>query len=252
MVAQRLVIFLDDADTMNDARLRDEQVRQAVGAFLPRLLGGTRQAWANAHAIALAELWDGYRRTMFGNVEADYPSFRRCWLVTWLRRMCELVGIPAPDEDACHALALRTEHYATREVRAAFPGAIEAIRLLHTWGYTLHTASSADSAELEGYLEGMEVRQCFGRLYGPDLVNTIKEGPLYYTRIFADAGVEPAHALVVDDNPLVTGWAAAAGAWTARIGIPRGDWPEPHLQLTSLADLPDALPRLENMVKEAL
>jgi hypothetical protein len=41
----------------------------------------------------------------------------------------------------------------------------------------------------------MEVRDLFGRLYGPDLVNTAKTGPVYYERIFDDAQVEPGQAI---------------------------------------------------------
>jgi hypothetical protein len=63
------------------------------------------------------------------------------------------------------------------------------VRHLQACGYRLRTASGECSAELAGYLEGMGVRHCFQRLYGPDLVNTLKEGTDYYARIFADAGV---------------------------------------------------------------
>jgi hypothetical protein len=58
-------------------------------------------------------------------------------------------------------------------------------------GYALHTVSGACSLELAGALEGMGVRHCFGRLYGADLINTFKEGPEYYARLFADVGVQP-------------------------------------------------------------
>jgi FMN phosphatase YigB (HAD superfamily) len=244
-VTTLLTIFLDDAGTMNDPEVRAGQVRRAVGEFLSGEIGGDAGMWGVACGEALAELWKGYRRTMFGNLAADYAVFRRRWLVEWVTGMCVRRGVVAPDGDTCVDFALRMEAYATRRVRAAYPGVLEAIWELHGRGHVLHTASSEDSAELEGYLEGMGVRRCFGRLYGPDLTGVIKEGPLYYTRILADAGVAPGDALVVDDNPLVIGWAAAAGARTARIGAYGGDWPEPDLQLTALAELPDAIRLLD-------
>jgi hypothetical protein len=40
----------------------------------------------------------------------------------------------------------------------------------------------------------------------------------WVARIFADAGVAPAEALVVDDNPLALRWAAEAGARTVFVG----------------------------------
>src|SRR6185437_11322065 len=109
-------------------------------------------------------------------------------------------------------------------------------------GYRLHTASGEHSLDLTGYLEGMGVRDCFGSLYGPDLVRTVKAGPRLYERIFAHADVEPACALVVDDSEEVLDWAASVGARTVLRG------PEPprsprHRHVTSLAELPNLLGR---------
>ncbi|MGH2367640.1 MAG: HAD family hydrolase, partial [Chloroflexota bacterium] len=245
-MGRQFIIFLDDAGTMTDPQRRAQQLRRAVGYFLSRHLGGGPAMWADAHDAVLAQLWDDYRQTMFGNVTADYRAFRRRWLLGWVQDMYTHCGVQPPPVQVCLDLALRAEAYATRQVRSAFPGAVEVIQTLAARGHTLHTASSEDSAELAGYLEGMGVRPCFGRLYGPNLIGTIKEGPPYYTRIFADAGVAPEQALVVDDSPLAIGWAAETGAWTARIGTPPGNWPAPDLQLESLAQLPEAIRVLED------
>jgi hypothetical protein len=87
-------------------------------------------------------------------------------------------------------------------------------------------------------LEGMGVRRCFGRLYGADLINTFKEGSEYYARLFADAGIQPAAALVVDDSAEAIEWAARLGARTALISSS----PHPQTSVTShlgsLAELP--------------
>jgi len=107
-----------------------------------------------------------------------------------------------------------TDAYIIPRVRAAFPGVVDAIRILHRQGYTLHTASGESSLHLASYLDGMGVRECFGRLYGPDLIDTFKEGPQFYERIFADSGITPAEALVVDDSPDAIAWAAQMGAHT--------------------------------------
>ncbi len=74
----------------------------------------------------------------------------------------------------------------------------------------------------------MGVLDCFTRLYGPDLINTHKNSPNYYAHIFADAGVEPAHALVIDDSLATVQWARQAGARALLIGT----------DLRSLAELP--------------
>ena len=126
----------------------------------------------------------------------------------------------------------------TPRIQATLPGAVKAIRLMHHQGYTLHTASGSCLLELAGYFEGLGVRRCFGRLYGADLINTFKEGPEYYARIFADAGVQPVEALVVDDSADATRWAAQLGARTVLIGPS----PRPETGTTprieSLAELP--------------
>lgn len=70
---------------------------------------------------------------------------------------------------------------------------------------------------LAGYLDGLGVRHCFGRLYGADLINTFKEGPEYYVHLFADVGIRPAEALVVDDSPQAINWAAETGAKTVLV-----------------------------------
>jgi HAD superfamily hydrolase (TIGR01509 family) len=88
----------------------------------------------------------------------------------------------------------------------------------------------------------MTVRDCFGRLYGPDLVNTPKEGPRYYERIFADAGVDPADAVVIDDFPGALAWAAAAGARTVLVAGVRGVGPA-DVTVGALSELPAVLAR---------
>lgn len=132
----------------------------------------------------------------------------------------------------------------TPRVRAAFPGVVAAIRALRLQGYVLHTASGESLKDLDGYLQGMGVRECFDRLYGPDLLDTFKDGPGFYQRIFADAGVEPRNALVVDDNATAAGWAAQAGAQTVLISAAAPSSTNPTLCLGSLAELPALIERL--------
>jgi HAD superfamily hydrolase (TIGR01509 family) len=152
--------------------------------------------------------------------------------------MCELLSLLTPPEEKCLDLAYRSLGWITRRIQAALPGAVETIHLLHRQGYALHTASGSCSLELAGYFEGLGVLRCFGRLYGADLVDTFKEGPEYYARLFADAGVQPVEALVVDDSTDAIEWAARLGARTVLISS------SPHPQtgvtshLGSLAELP--------------
>jgi HAD superfamily hydrolase (TIGR01509 family) len=242
---RRPAIFLDDGGVINDNRLRSAQWQRPVAEFLVPRLGGTHEAWAAANYQMITRMLEGDSWQARIRAAPDYVSFQRQYYIDWLRWMCELVGVEAPADEECVALGHAVTRYAIPRVRAAFPGAVAAIRALHRQGYALHAASGEPSQDLDEYLQGMGVRACFGRLYGPDLVDTFKDGPQFYQRIFADAGVEPEDALVVDDNANVIGWAAQAGARTVLIGAAPSPGPHPTLCLDSLADLPALIGRLE-------
>jgi HAD superfamily hydrolase (TIGR01509 family) len=156
-----------------------------------------------------ADLWHAAARAA-----PDYRSFERHYQIDWVRWMCDLVGVFAPADEDCVGLGHAATRYIMPRVRAAFPGVVAAIQTLRQQGYVLHTASGASSGDLDGYLQGMGVRACFDRLYGPDLLDTFKDGPRFYERMFADASVAPQNALVVDDNATAVGWAAQVGANT--------------------------------------
>src|SRR5258708_29192412 len=134
--------------------------------------------------------------------------------------------------------------FITRRIQAAFPRVVDTIRTLHRQSYTLHTASGESSLDLAGYLHAMGVRDCFGRLYGPDLIEVLKEGPEYYERIFADLGIAAAEALVVEDSPRAIEWATQVGARAVLVG----DSPLPQTGTTapmaSLVELPAVLHRI--------
>jgi HAD superfamily hydrolase (TIGR01509 family) len=235
-----LTIFLDDGGVMNDNAVRGPQWERLVGEFLASRLGGDLAAWGRANRIAASEEFARIEAEL--TTEADYNAFWEELDTVWLTRMCALVGVEPPADPAeSLKLGRGTAGYVTRSVRAAYPGAVDAIRVLHRRGYALNTASGEPSAHLEGYLTGMGVLPAFTRLYGPDLVNTAKAGPLYYERVFRHVGVTPADALVVDDSPQALSWARAAGAKTILIRTRGLDDEGASLTLQSLADLPGAL-----------
>jgi HAD superfamily hydrolase (TIGR01509 family) len=241
---RRPAIFLDDGGVMNDNLTRGAQWQRLVGEFFPPLLGGAPAAWAEANRVVATALFEDYQRTMGGQAEADFNAWLRGYRIAWVRDMCAYVGLPPPSEEDCLDLNARASAYVTTRVRAAFPGVVEALRAVHGLGHTLHTASGEESDDLHGYLTGMGVRDCFTGLYGPDLINTPKEGPLYYERVFADAGIDPRDATVVDDFPGALAWAAAAGARTVLVRSDRGESDNVDLVLDALSDLPAALDRL--------
>jgi HAD superfamily hydrolase (TIGR01509 family) len=229
-----LNIFLDDGRVITDKQRRAAEFERLVGDCFVPLLGRTEAAWTSAHRTVVDRLADPQEAL----ATADFVSFYRAYQFRWVGGMCELLDLPTPPEEECLDLAYRALGWITRRIQAALPGAVETIHLLYRQGYALHTASGSCSLELAGYFEGLGVRHCFGRLYGADLVNAFKEGPEYYARLFADAGVQPEMALVVDDSAEALDWAAQFGARTVLIG----SRPHPETgttpRLESLAELP--------------
>jgi HAD superfamily hydrolase (TIGR01509 family) len=233
------VIFLDDGGVMNDNRLRGPQWQRLLGEFLPPILGGTPEGWAEANRAVAEALWQPETlEHRFGHTDLSFAEYERYYALEWTQGSCRYLGLPEPDEDFCLELIRRVSAYVTPKVRSAFPGAVEAIRELKAQGYTLHTASGEASYDLEGYLSGMEVRECFVGLYGPDLVDRIKESPQYHARVLQHTGLEPEEALFVDDSARHLDRAAALGARTLLVG------PEPHPRhptIPALAELPAGL-----------
>lgn len=233
------VILLDDGGVMNDTRLRGRQYQQLAGDFFAPRLGGESSAWAEANRICIASIFEpeAWRRRV-QIATHDYTSFERTYWRDWVSGMCRLVGVAAPPEAECIELACQGEASITSHVQSTFPGAIEAIRELHSQGYILHTASGAHSLSLHGYLQAMGVRECFGQLYGSDLLQTLKVTPTYYERLFADAQIAPGEALVVDDSPRVLAWARDLGAMTVLVNAERESM-DGMLCIASVAALPE-------------
>lgn len=234
------VLFLDDGGVMNDNAARGAQWQRLVGEFFSRALGGSPQAWGEANytmAVAMFEPSAWSRRL---NAVRGYADFLERYHLDWLTFMCESVGVPVPEDAEALALAERAERWIIPQVCAALPGAADAIVKLHAEGYRLFTASGARSADLHDYLTGMRVRDAFEGLYGPDLIDTVKNGPEYYERVFADAGVPAEDAMVVDDSPAALGWASEVGATPVLVseeGKPMSD----TLHVRGLRELPDRL-----------
>lgn len=240
----RFALFLDDGGVLNDNALRGPQWQRLVATYLAPRLGGSPEAWARANRVVTDHQLAQWQA---GPPAGDsFLAFAARMDRAWLRDMCALVGVPAPqDDDACLSLARETFAFVTRRIRAAFPEVIETLHALAQYASPLHTASGEFSFELEGYLEGMGVRHLFAaRLYGPDLVHVPKLGPGYYERIFADANVPPDQAIVVDDSPHVLAWAAEAGARTVLVARHAAAVDSPFPTVHSLAELPALLEQL--------
>jgi HAD superfamily hydrolase (TIGR01509 family) len=213
----RPVIFLDSGGVINDNEARAPQWRRRVAEYFAPRLGGEPSAWEEANRVTAERLFEPGALSERMRRAPDWVSYDRDYNLDWLRMMCEYVGVPVPQEDRALALAVEASRTIVGLVHAPMAGATEAILALHGGGFELHTASGEYSDDLDAILRKLGVRHCFGRLYGPDLVNSLKAGPEYYRRVFAGTGVQPGNALVVDDSPRALGWAQEMGAKTVLV-----------------------------------
>ena len=236
----RPVIFLDSGGVINDNQARAPQWRRHVAEYFAPRLGGDGPAWEEANRITLERIIEPAAWEARMQESSDWLSFDRQYNLDWLRSMCGLMGVPCPGEDEALRLAGDAGRTIIRLVRAPMPGAAGAILALHRLGFELHTASGEYSEDLDSILTDLGVRQCFGRLYGPDLINTLKAGPEYYRLVFKGAGVRPAETLVVDDSARALRWAEQVGAPTVLVQRePPPGWATAHIG--SLAELPRLL-----------
>ncbi|HYK96780.1 MAG TPA: HAD hydrolase-like protein [Candidatus Acidoferrales bacterium] len=208
-LADLRVVFIDDGGVLNDNERRAPQWRRLLSEYLPPRLGGTPEAWAEANRPAFDRSWSRYMDRVRTGPARGIHEWIRADRGAWLVDMCERVGVAPPPDPV--SFAVETSTWVSERVRAEIPGAVEAVRQLSSGGMVLHMASGGLSWELDPYLRGMGIRHLFERLYGPDLVDTTKNGPGYYAAIIADSGTDPAGAVVVEDSTDARGWAASVG-----------------------------------------
>ncbi|MEA2662923.1 MAG: hypothetical protein QOH08_2495 [Chloroflexota bacterium] len=223
---------------MNDNELRGGEWRRLLGEFFVPRLGGTPEAWSEANRAVIDAWWPRFVAHLQTATDGVGP-----WLRAedrgWLLDMCARAGVPPPADGDVDDLVQASHRYVGERCRSAFPDVGPALRSLAREGFALHTASGEDSAQLHSYLRGMGLRDLFGRLYGPDLVDRWKNGPAYYAAIVADCGIDPAEAVVVDDSPDALGWAAASGFRAIQVDrAGRGSQLDGAHRISSLAELP--------------
>ena len=224
----RYVLFIDDGGVLNDNALRGPEWLRLIGDFMSPRLGGTPEGWARANSVVFPRVWGDIVKRLSGF--ATYTEFQRAYSVEWMRAMCARVGAQPPSDDAAVALHAELTCYVWERADAAIPGAADAVLALREAGYTLYTASGGTSWELQVITEKMGIAQAFARLYGPDLVDQVKNGPAFYEKVFAHAGVPAATALVIDSEAECCRWAREAGAQALWVD-PKGRGDAPSLEV---------------------
>ena len=169
------VLFIDDGGVLNDNARRGPEWLRLIGGFMSPRLGGATDRWAQANAVEFPRVWGSIVKRLSGF--DTYTGFLRTYSVEWMRAMCAHVGVEPPPDDTAVALHAELTCHVWQRADAAIPGAADAVLALHRAGYALYTASGQASWELEAIMEKMGIRRAFAGLYGPDLVDRVKNGP---------------------------------------------------------------------------
>jgi beta-phosphoglucomutase-like phosphatase (HAD superfamily) len=177
-------IFFDDGGVLNDNKLRAPQWRKLIAEFFMPRFGGTAEQWKRASEIAFTNFMANWKEKYSRRTDIDFFDAWNPENSLWLTMMLELVEIPVPQPQDVLPLARRAEEWITPRVQAAFPGIAAVVESLWEKGYPLYTSSGSPSWHMKGTLNGMGVDNCFIDYYGPDLVQTFKEGAAFFERIF--------------------------------------------------------------------
>lgn len=239
MPDKAIYVFLDFDDTLSDMRRLRPQLIDESAELLARF-GATREAWAQAVALALDRSVARYTERFTADPTAEYVT----WLDDERTRIGEdlfaAVGVAPPPNEPLGAIVKRMTFDALAYCNAAFPNAENALRELFEMGVRTQTASAQDSDYLLAALIGARLESYTESKFGPDLINCAKESPHFYTRVFSACGIHPGQAIVVDDQPICLRWAQEAGAHVVHARV-APDCPPAACEhtLTDLRDLPD-------------
>lgn len=206
------VLFVDKGGVLVDNSDLSPQWRHLIGEFLAPRLGGTPEAWGAANIPAFQRQWARYSTAAAEGRPADIRRFFADDARAWFLDMCDGVGLPRPAGERAATIAAETVAYVKAHLKIRPPvRGLDALRALRRRGVAMHVASADAYDELVQFLEQIEARDLFDRVYGSDLINTWKLGPAYYRAVLADSGVDPDLAAVVDDSENALRWAAECG-----------------------------------------
>lgn len=206
-------IFLDDGDVLNDNKIRGKQWGELIGDFMVPRFGGTKKLWGAANTKVIEDFINkGIPTLIFEHKDKTHRQFIQWFREKWINDMFDYVGIDRPNRADYMKIYYETAEYVDHRVRSAFPGVIKTIKTLNDNGFNLYTSSGTESIELNYYLEGMGIRNCFKKLYGPDLVNILKVDEKFYNAIMNDLNIQPNQAIFIDDKPFFLSKAKKTGA----------------------------------------
>ena len=180
--------------------------------MVPRF-GGARELWGLANKSVINDfIGKGIPTLMIDHKEKSHQQFIKWFREKWINDMFDYVGVDRPNRADYVKIYYEAAEFVNHRVRSAYPGVIKTIKTLFDKGFNLYTSSGTESIELNYYLEGMGIRYCFKKLYGPDLVNILKVDEKFYNAIMRDLIILPNQAIIIDDKPYFLNQAKKTGA----------------------------------------
>ncbi|MFW9779350.1 MAG: HAD family hydrolase [Candidatus Heimdallarchaeota archaeon] len=207
-------IFFDDGGVLNDNSMRHDQWMELCAQYFQPRYGGMHQTWREANHQAIAILIDELDARIHDSQNLEFQKHQKLLDEIWINHMFDTVGVQRPPKKDYYRICRNVEEWITPQIQAAIDGIIPVIKVIHSLGYHLYTASGETSWTLHGYLSGMDLLDCFTTLYGPDLIGVMKGGNEFYKHMFSHAEVNPSQSLVIDDNPKMLRLADQLGAFT--------------------------------------
>ncbi len=241
----RPLILLDNDGVLTDADEHGVAYGRRYGELMAARYGATREAWAEANAVAFRVMLEWYETNADRFEDASF--FEALYQVELYAAFAHL-GLTPPDWESEGRLLMRRLLFECPAASCTlFPGAREAVEALAAAGYRLCMASNAHSLHCEGVLTGCGLRGHFICAFGPDLVNCATKSAEFYRRLCAHVGVRPAQGILVDDGLAPLAMAAETGMRTVlvdRTHPGEGGAAVPDETLGDIAELPAAVARL--------
>lgn len=229
-------VFLDIDGVLSDPRLLGPEYLRLMGDILAPAIGGTVEDWGRANAVVFPELLSEMAMWKGDPVEIERREY-----TTNIQRMCEWLGIDAPNVHECVRIGREFNVYARRHAKSLFPRSADVIRQL-AGQYNVHLATGNVSACANAVLDQLGVRELVGHPFGRDLAGHMKNTPEFHPAIFRISGEIPEMAVVADDSPAALEAAKAAGAFTVLVA-PYGSAGGQHIDrvICGIGELPDAV-----------
>ena len=189
--------LLDLYGVVVDSERMARGYRERLADLLRAELGGSREAWLEAHDRAHAEYAAKAAAT-------DWDSDAWLRLVEWLDAehvvaILDHAGVAWRPADPV-AYAKDLEFRVMSAVQARYPDARAAFERLRRAGHRIHLATQATDANARGALTGAGLLGAIDGLFTGTTQNARKSRPEYWVGIPSTVGAPPDRCVVVDDR----------------------------------------------------